>query len=422
LSLVAASVLFACTFPPYAPNQPPSIPSSQPSSLQPIPTLPGAPPATPATSVKVALLAPQSGAYSNVGATLVNAAQLALGSPGSPVLDIRDTQSTPAGAAAAATAAIAAGDQLIIGPLSGAETAAVAPIAQKANIPVLAFTNDGTQSTPGVWTLGITADQQFERLVQAAHEYDNRMTLAALLPQGVYGDQVVAALGQAATKAGFPAPNIVRYDQSFSDMNNAVRDLADYADRRGPLDEKIRQARANRTAEGRKEAAQLAEQAIPAPPFDVLAVGATGQDLVEIESLLPYYDLNPSQVRFLGPSNWAYDSGLGLSAISGGWYAAPDPALRAQFVQNYMAKYATTPPTIADVAYDAASLARVLAVGQGLSVANLTSTGGFVGADGVFVLDLDGHVRRALAIFQIEPSGTPQMVQPSPQTLAPPAS
>jgi len=96
---------------------------------------------------------------------------------------------------------------------------------------------------------------------------------------------------------------------------------------RAPLDEKIRAARNQRSAAGRKQAADLAKQPIPPPPFDVLVVGATGPELSEIESLLPYYDLTSAQVRFLGPSSWAYASGLGLSAIAGGWYAAPAPQL-----------------------------------------------------------------------------------------------
>ena len=418
-------MLFACAGSSYAPYLPSSIPSplspSQPAQLQPSPAAPGAPAPAAQTNVKIALLAPETGEYSQFAPGLVNAAELALASPGSPALDVRDTGSTPAGAAAAAAAAIAAGDNLIIGPFSGAETAAVAPVAQPANVPVLAFTNDGSRASAGVWTLGITADAQFERLVSAA-KGDMRMNLAALVPQGPYGDQVVAAVGQAATQAGFPTPNFVRYGDSFEDINDTIRDLADYADRRAPLDEKIREAKAKLNAEGRREVAELEKQTIPPPPFDALVVAAAGQELSEIESLLPYYDLYPAQVRFLGPNSWAYASGLGLSAISGGWYAAPDPALRAQFVQFYTAKYGAAPPATADLAYDAASLARVLAVGQGLSVANLTSTGGFAGVDGVFVLGLDGHVRRGLAIFQVEPYGTPQMVQPSPQSLATPGN
>jgi len=366
---------------------------------------------TPQSNLRVALLAPQTGAESSVGVSLVNAAQLALAAPGSPMLDVHDTQSTPEGAASAAEAAIAAGDQLIIGPLSTKETATVAPIAQKASVPVLAFTNDPSQAMPGVWTLGISPGDQVERLVKAAHD-EGRSHLAALLPETAYGDLAAAALTQAAMDAGFPAPDVVRYGGGFSGLNDSIRQLADYADRRAPIDEKIREAKAKLTAEGYKEASDLQKSAIPPPPFDALLVGAVGLELSEAESLLPYYDVNPDAVRFLGPNGWAYASGSGTSAIGGGWYAAPDPALRMNFVSAYMDKFMMAPPSIADVAYDAASMARVLAGSTGVSTASLTNPTGFAGVDGVFALGSDGHVRRALAIFQI--GG--MMVQPSPAT------
>ena len=384
------------------------------------------PPPLAGSLVHIALLAPQTGAEADVGSSLVNAAQLALASPGSPVLDVRDTQSTPQGAAAAMTAALAAGDQMVIGPLSGRETAAVTPIAQKAGVPVLAFTNDPSLASAGVWTLGISPGAQVRRLVLAARD-DKRSKLAALLPQDAYGDLVAAALAQAASEAGFPPPHIVRYGSSFADMNATIRDLADYSDRRAPIDAQIRAARAKRSAEGRKEAADLAKQPIAPPPFDVLFVGAVGQALSEMESLLPYYDINTTQVRFLGPNGWAYAQGLGLSAITGGWYAAPDPALRGEFAQTYLTKYGSQPPSIADVAYDAANLARVLANGEGIGRDHLLNPSGFAGVDGVFALLPDGHVKRALAVFQIQatanaPQTPPLMVQPSPQNLAAPGS
>ena len=129
----------------------------------------------------VALLAPLTGPNAERGIALVNAARLALGDPGAPALDVRDTGGTPQGAAAAATAALAAGAGLIIGPLTAAETAAVAPVARPAGIAVLAFTNDPAQAQPGVWPLGITPVQQVHRLVEAAVAH-NKGRFAAALP------------------------------------------------------------------------------------------------------------------------------------------------------------------------------------------------------------------------------------------------
>ncbi|MBN8898914.1 MAG: penicillin-binding protein activator, partial [Rhodospirillales bacterium] len=116
---------------------------------------------------RVAILLPLSGPRADLGQAMLQAAQLALPAPDSPPLSVKDTRGTPEGAAAAAQQAMAEGVGIILGPLTSAETAAVAPIARNAGVPVLAFTNDPSQAQPGVWTLGITPGQQIRRLLAA---------------------------------------------------------------------------------------------------------------------------------------------------------------------------------------------------------------------------------------------------------------
>jgi branched-chain amino acid transport system substrate-binding protein len=110
---------------------------------------------------------------------------------------------------------------------------------------------------------------------------------------------------------------------------------------------------------------------------------------------------------------WA-SSSSGSGQFRGAWYAAPDPAARSNFEQAYSAKFGSSPSPIADLAYDAASIARAVG-GRGYSVGALTQPSGFIGAVGWFALLSDGQVRRALAVYAIAQGG-PQMVEPAPQS------
>jgi hypothetical protein len=121
-------------------------------------------------------------------------------------------------------------------------------------------------------------------------------------------------------------------------------------------------------------------------------------------------------VRILGPALWASPSS-GSGQMPGAWFAAPDPAARAGLEQGYAAKYGGAPPTVADLAFDAASIARVLGANGGFSIAALTQPAGFLGADGWLALLPDGQVRRGLAVFRVERGG-PQMIEPAPQSAA----
>lgn len=364
---------------------------------------------------RIALLVPLTGPRADLGQALVQAAQFALAVPGAPMLDVKDTGGTPEGAAAAAQAALGEGAGIILGPLMSTETAAVAPVARAASVAVLAFTNDPSQAQPGVWTLGITPGQQVRRLV-AAVQAQGRTQIAALLPDSDFGHVMGQALMQACTANGLPPPNIRFHEAGMASINTTTRDLADYANRRGPIEAQIKQARALGTPEGRRQAQDLAKTPIPPPSFTALLLADTGEALAEVASVLPYYDVDRSQVQLLGPSLWASPSS-GSGQMPGAWYAAPDPAARSGLEEGYAAKYGGPPPAIADLAFDAASIARVLSSSGGFSIAALTQPAGFLGADGWLELLPDGQVRRGLAVFRLGRGG-PQMIEPAPQSAA----
>jgi len=372
----------------------------------------------------VALLLPLSGPLQPVGEVLENAAKLAFTNTSGPSLDIRDTAGTPQGAASAAQAAIAAGDGLILGPLTSAEAQAVAPVAKAANVNVLAFTNDSSVAAPGIWPLGISPSQQVQRVLQVAVSA-GRTQFAALLPDSDFGHSLGTALQTETASLSEPSPSITFYEPGFSGLNQAVESVSDFADRGQGLMAQIKAAQDLNTAAGRAEALQLQHQPIPPPAFDALFIGATaGEELAEIATLLPYYSVNAPQVQLLGPALWAnVATAMGHNGVySGALYAAPDPADAAVFDAKYQTVYGSAPPAIADVAFDAAAIAQLLASGGGdYTLQSLTNPAGFSGTDGVLQLQPNGQVQRGLAVFQVAPGG-PVITSPAPTTLSPPNS
>ncbi|MGI3779101.1 MAG: hypothetical protein ACRYGC_17565 [Janthinobacterium lividum] len=408
-SLLAVLLAAGCTAgQPYAPSGGPAMLSS------------GA--AAAPAGQRVAILLPLSGSNAALGQAMLRAARLALASPGSPGLDARDTGGTPEGAAEAARVSLAAGDTLILGPLTNSETAAVAPVAGAAGVAVLAFTSDSAQARPGVWVLGITADQQVGRLVAAARE-DGRSRFAAVLPEGPFGQ----ALGDALVRdtADGETPATVRRASGFAATNAALKQVSGYAARRGAAQAQLKAARESGDADAKRDAAAAVAAPAPPPPVDALLLGTGAGTLRDLGSVLGFYDLAPPAVRLLGPTLWAHDAPQ-LGALAGAWYVAPDPALRARFVTAYAAAGQAAPspdagvagaaavpggapPALADIAYDAAAVARVLAA-QGYGPVALQRADGFAGTDGVFTLLPGGVVRRDLAVFQIDAGGGSHIV------------
>ena len=201
---------------------------------------------------------------------------------------------------------------------------------------VLAFTNDSAQSQPGVWAIGISPDQQIRRLVAAA-QGQGKTQFAALLPDSDFGRALESALTGATAAAGLSAPEVRMHGGGMGAITAATRELSDYANRRGPIDAKIKEARALGTSEGRHEAQDLTKSSIPPPNFNVLLLADTREELQEIAAMLPYYDVNRSSVQIIGPALWSSPSS-GSGSVSGAWYAAPDSSTRQNLDQDYSAK------------------------------------------------------------------------------------
>ncbi|WP_428377303.1 penicillin-binding protein activator [Lichenicoccus sp.] len=366
-------------------------------------------------STRVGLLLPLTGANAPLGQAMLKSAQLALDAPGAPALDPQDTGDAPGGAARAAQAALGGGDGILLGPLTSADTAQAAPIAHAAGVPMLAFTSDLAQAQPGIWVMGVTPEQQVRRLVAAA-KADNRNRIAALLPDNALGHSMTDALRQACSDAGLPAPVVAQHGESMESVNAAMRSLSDFADRRGAIEQKVKDAKASQDPAVRATAAALGQTPIPPPPFDALLLADTGIGLQEVISVLAYYDVSPSQVRIMGPLLWGAFAGK-LHALEGAWFAGPDPRDRRGFASLYEKKFGQPPRPLADIPYDAAALAGSLSQRGGYGVDTLTRGDGFAGVDGIFALQPDGHVRRGLAIFQIQPGGGASIIQPAPVSL-----
>ena len=373
--------------------------------------------------VKVGLLLPLTGSLTGEGAALLDAAQLALFdvADGRFRLEPRDTGGTAEGALSAAEGLLAGGSELLLGPLLSEEVRAVTTTARIAGVNMVAFSTDTEVAGDGVYLLGHTSRQQVDRLV--AYAVESGLTrFAVLAPSTPYGRSVAAQTRDAVAKAGGEFARVAFYAADASDAEDVVRGLADYDQRHGALvaqrdalsqrDDEI-SARALRRLEGLDTLGDVA--------FDALLLPDGGESLRQVVPLLPYYDIDPAKVRFLGTGLWDNPETLGEPTLVGGWYVGPPPEARAGFVGRFEKTYGYTPHRIASLAYDATALAAALARGQGgasFDAASLASPRGFFGTGGIFRFSPEGLPERGLAVLEIAGRGDIRVISPPPERFA----
>lgn len=360
---------------------------------------------TPATAlsgapVKIALLLPLSGRNAEVGESILNAAQLALFDVGADTFELmpRDTQGTAAGAASAAQSALAEGAQLILGPLFAEEVRAVAPVAQRSNVNVIAFTTDWKLAGGNTYVMGFMPFGQVQRVVSYAAGRGLK-NIGVIAPQTEYGNAVINALNAFAPQAGLQIVDTMRFMPGDTTLAPAVQRFARYDARKQP------------------------DGSFARAPFDAIFLPVAGSDAQVISNLLSYYEMDPVSVKRLGTGLWDDGTVAREQNLNGGWFAAPDPRARTIFEGKYADAYGAKPPRLSSLGYDATALAAVLAKtsqagahGHAFDRLSITNPNGFSGIDGIFRFRNDGLADRGLAVLEMR-NGQLSVIDAAPRTF-----
>lgn len=437
--LGAALLLIACggAPQPQAPQRstpPITIAPEAPAQIMPIDlsAFPENPPRRDDATV-VALLLPIGDERANIrtlAGDLYNAAQLALFDSGnaSIVLKLHDTKGTPDGAQTAAMAAIAGEADIIIGPLFSTSVTAVAPVLAGRDIVALALSNDSGAARDNVWLMGFLPEQNITQIVAEAIS-QGLTRFGALLPEGPYGRRIGDSFVAEVARFGGTVVQVETYPPEATQMFEPVKRLAQF-DRRTAA----HQAEISRLIDN---ARRLAPEELPADaeadvlfreiaarapemasayetlkltetlgeiPYDAIFLPEGGLALRNLAPLLPYYDIDPKRVKFIGTALWDDANLRQEPPLHGGWYAAPNPAGWTGFVARYERVYRRAPPRLAAISYDAVSLAIRLAGIRDtapFTPEQLTDANGFAGIDGIVRLRPGGLNERGLAVQEI---------------------
>jgi len=389
--------------------------------------------------VRVAILLPLTHPQQNiqtVGRSLLNAAQLALFEirNGDVLIIPKDTHGSASGAEQAAREAVAEGADIILGPLFAGSVRAAGAVARENNVPMIAFSTDRTVAGDGVYLLSFLPEQEVRRVTEFAMG-EGLYAFAALVPMSAYGDRVRVAFHHTVTKSGGMVTQMQPYPRNAEEMFAPARIVAEYDDRKANLKRRKNNGPAEQSqstmvfdpetgelvAETPDEFANLPanRETWGGVSYQAVLLPEGGTMLRSLAPLLPYFDVDPREIKFLGTGLWD-DPTLGKEpSLVGGWFAAPAPQMRVAFSDRYKVAFSANPPRIASLSFDAvalvASLAR-LPEDRRFSKATLSNPNGFAGIDGIFRFLPDGSAERGLAVIQVTREGL-EVISPAPTTF-----
>ena len=376
--------------------------------------------------VRVALLLPLTGPSAALGESLLNTALMALQDVGDERLMLlpRDTQGLPEGAFDAIEQAVADGAQIILGPVFSASVQAAAQVTRSLALNMIAFSTDRSVAGDGVYLIGFMPEQQVDRVVSFAVR-QGLQRFAAVIPATAYGDTVAGAMQNVTVREGAAITRIEVLTGGPDSFQDSVQVLADYQVRRDELAAVRARLRARGDEVSRRALDRLeGRDTVSTVDFDAVMLAEGGDRLRALAPLLPFYDVDPTRVRFLGTGLWDEPSLGREPSLVGGWFAGPDPKASTEFRMRYQQLYGKFPPRIASLAYDATALAAVLARTRPqpyYETSALINPAGFAGIDGIFRFATSGISERGLAVLEVRPDGL-RVVSPAPVSFDPPTN
>jgi ABC-type branched-subunit amino acid transport system substrate-binding protein len=338
--------------------------------------------------VRIGLLLPFASRPEDAHA-IYQAAELAVFDFGdqSTLLIPRESGATAAEAAANARILLRDGADVILGPLQRDAMIGAAQAARERQVPVIGFSSDRTVAGNGVYILSLPLEEDVRRIVDYATGKGLR-NFALLTAESDYGRRVETALRAEVAQRGGTVQFAQFYPRTDRDAAAAARALA-------------QQIRGSNV-----QAILIAENGSP--------LRATGPALL-------IGGVSLDRIQLLGTSAWAGGDAQREPTLSRGWYAAPDPAIRADFEQRFRAAYGGRAPTrIASLGYDgvmtAVRAAQAMRGAAAVPRAAIERPDGFTGADGVFRFRGDGSIERGLAIMEVRQQGA-AAIDPAPRSF-----
>jgi ABC-type branched-subunit amino acid transport system substrate-binding protein len=289
------------------------------------------------------------------------------------------TYDTATGAAAAAQKAIDEGARLILGPLLADDVRAVLPVAKRAGVIVISFSNDTSIAGSGAYLMGYSPGQSIERVVDYARS-QGITTYGGLVANGIYGQRASTSFLRAVEGAKGQVISLQPYDRSVASITAAAARLG----KSGPVG-----------------AVLIADDAAAAAGVVPLMRrgGETG-------------------AKVLGTERWNNDTTIGARpALNGAWFASVSNTLYRQYATKYRSRFGVGPYRLSSMGYDAVLLtiriARDWPIGRPFPENRLRDPGGFAGIDGAFRFAGNGVAERALEVQEVR-SGTTVTVSPAP--------
>ncbi len=353
---------------------------------------------------KIGLLLPLSGEFYQIGKSILDSSQLALEKTKNKnlifyLVDVEREEQLYQNI----SYLISNDVDLILGPVFTRNVLRVKEYLNDKDIPIITFSNNSEVSDRNVYVFGLTIEDELKRIYEYSNDRDIKK-FAVIVPNNKYGNKIKNEINKFHNINSDTSSQFIFYPTANPDYYEIAREVSNYEERKLKLDNRIKILKELKTEASIKELKSLRNKdTLGEVNFEaVIIIARSFSELANFISILPYYDVDPKKVKFIGNSIWGKELILKEPSMINSYFSSLDLIAQKKFKEEYREVYKNKPHSLAALAYDLVGLiSRLNIEHKNITSEILHSDLGYLGINGWFRFDESGKVERRPLIFHL---------------------
>jgi hypothetical protein len=291
--------------------------------------------------------------------------------------------------------------KIFIGPLSSSDTALLEGFCNNGAI-FFSFSSNKNLANNCIYLVNFFLENELRILF---NYFPNNSKIALLYPENIYGFTINKIIDKIANQSNSIIVNRASYNEDLINAPEAIKELGKYDLRKYELNRQKKILSSNNDDDSKKRLIKLERfQTTKDLNFTHVIIADYGLRLLQVAPLLPYYDIDPNLIKFVGTGAWDDEIFYDEPSLAGSIYPGIEFKKRKQLFEDYFDLYDEKPLRISTLPFDLVGLLSFV-INNKYTLSTFyqlldESNTKFSGVDGSFYF-LNNAIERDLSILEI---------------------
>ena len=350
--------------------------------------------------IKLGLLVPMSGEFSEIGQSIIKSTLLAINKIDNPLIEIipKDTESNPDSTLKKAKELKELGVEIVIGPVFNKN---LNKLEELDDMIFLSLTNKIIDNPKNIISTGINAGSQLNTISKFQKDNEIKKTIF-LIPNKSYKNEIEKAIKRSKLKTF----KVHYYDSDPTKLTKQIEKITKYSQRKQNIKDEISRLENSDDPNKEKKIKILEKRdTLGKIGFDSVIIADFDESLKSITTSLIYTDVKPVDTYFITLNQWFDESLLKETSYQPIYYPSVNKKNYDEFVELYFKEFNHYPNQLSFLSYDLVGLVYYLILENNWNIDEkiFLKKNKFKGKVGIFEIK-DKKINHVLNFYKIENS------------------